>query len=84
MAAAAVVPAAVVTILLVPGVASLFDEMRRDGVDSPPRPEVRATFRPRVLITTFLALIVLGGLATVLVVSIPVAIQIGLALAPPE
>ncbi len=84
MAVAAVVPAAVIAILLVPGVASLFDEMRRHGADSPPRPRVRATFRPRVLISTFLALVVLGGLATVLVVSIPIAIQIRLALAPAE
>jgi hypothetical protein len=84
MAGAAVVPAAVIAILLVPGVASLFDERLRTGAGSPPRPKVRATFRPRVLITTFLALVVLGGLATVLVVSIPVAIQLRLALPPAE
>jgi hypothetical protein len=84
IAVAAVVPAAVIVILLVPGIASLFDERLRTGAESPPRPKVRATFRPRVLITTFLALVVLGGLVTVLVVSIPVAIQLRLALPPAE
>ncbi len=39
---------------------------------------------PESSLTMFLALVVLGGLATVLVVSIPVAIQIRLALAPAE
>ena len=84
LAVAAVVPTAVIAILLVPGIASLFHETLRPGAGSSPRPEVPATFRPRVLISAFLAIVVLGGLVTVLVVSIPVAIQLRLALTPPE
>jgi hypothetical protein len=84
MAVFSVVPLAVLAILLTPGSASLFDEARRPGAESPPRPMARAAFRSRLLPATFLGLVVLGALATVFVASVPVAIHLKLALAPTQ
>ena len=80
----AVVPAAVLAILLTPGIAALFAEGRRAADQTATRPRVRATPRFRLILTMFLALYMLGILVTVLVVSVPVAIGLKLALTPAQ
>jgi hypothetical protein len=84
MAGAAIVPAAVLAILLAPGIASLFaTDPRPDGAIAP-RPELRRTRLPRLLLGVFLAAYVLGALATVWVISVPVAIVLKAVYAPSD
>ncbi len=83
MAAAAIVPAAVLAILLTPAIAALFAEGPRPDGAMAPRPYSRGTRLPRLLIGAFLAVYVLGVLLAAFVVSVPVAIDLKMILAPP-
>ena len=84
IAAFAVVPAAVLAILMTPRVAALFAESPRAAGQAATRPQVRATRRFNLILTLIMALYVLGVLVTVLVVSVPVALSIHLALTPAQ
>jgi hypothetical protein len=81
MGAAAVVPAAVLAILLMPGIAPLFAEDPRPAATAIRSP-ARGTRQPRLFLIGLLAAYVLGALVTVLILSIPIAIDWKLALAP--
>jgi hypothetical protein len=84
MAVFAVVPVAVLAIFLSPPVASRFDQPRQPGAEASPHRKGRANRRPRLILALFLSLFVLGALMTVFVVSVPVAINLKLALTPAE
>ncbi len=84
IAAFAVVPAAVLAILMTPGVAALFAESPRAAGQAATRPQVRATRRFNLILTLIMGLYVLGCLVTVLVVSVPIALGIHLALTPAQ
>jgi hypothetical protein len=82
MAAAALVPAAVIVILLAPGVASLFAPGPGPDGAVAPRPDIWKARLPRLLLGGFLAAYVLVALATVWVISAPVAIALKAIYAP--
>ncbi len=83
MAAAALVPAAILVILLVPGTASLFGDGPRPDPTAPTHLATRRTRLPRLLIGGFLAAYVVGVLLIVFVVSVSLAIDLKMILAPP-
>jgi hypothetical protein len=82
IACGAAVPSAVLAILLIPRIASLFSEAPRPISRTATTPGVRDPSQPRVALGLVLALYMLGALATVAVMSVPVAITLRVALAP--
>ncbi len=81
LGAAALVPAAVLAVLLSPRTASLFAEGPRPDATAILFPARRAR-QPRLLLAAALAVFVLGALIAVFIISIPIAIDWRLALAP--
>jgi hypothetical protein len=84
MAIDAIVPMAVIAILMTPGIVSLFTEGPRLGSQPPSRPHARNSYQPRLVLGLFLTLFVIGALVTVFIVSAPIAINLKAALVPPE
>jgi hypothetical protein len=82
IAAAGLVPAAVLAILLAPGVASLFADRPRPEPAATDRLRLRRSRLPRLLLGMLLAAYVLGVLAAVFIISVPVAIDLKTILAP--